>query len=158
MSSPGNRAYRKCDRSRDSFGHEWSGLSSNNLPFSRFWAIPPCQQDLLFLPTALVFLVVEGSLSARFVTRFGKKLVLISSMVLLALSFLLPSRITLSTPYFSDLLPSILFASFAAALAFTAFNIAALSGARQGEEGFGPCQHLNPSRRSGRFGDSSHNR
>ena len=90
---------------------------------------------IAFLPMALIFLVVGGFLSARFVTRFGMKPVLVSSMVLLMLGFLLLSRITLDTPYFSYLLPSMLVAAFGAAFAFTAFNIAALSGARQGEEG-----------------------
>ncbi|HVB12522.1 MAG TPA: MFS transporter, partial [Nitrososphaerales archaeon] len=90
---------------------------------------------IAFLPTALVFLVVGGFLSARFVTRFGMKPVLVSSMILLAFGFILLSRITLTTPYFSYLLPSMLVASLGAAFAFTAFNIAALSGARQGEEG-----------------------
>jgi EmrB/QacA subfamily drug resistance transporter len=90
---------------------------------------------IAFLPTALVFLVVAGYLSARFVTRFGMKDVLVSGMLLLAVGFLLMSRITLDTSFFSYLLPSMLVASFGAALAFTAFNIAALSGAKQGEEG-----------------------
>jgi EmrB/QacA subfamily drug resistance transporter len=90
---------------------------------------------LAFLPTALVFLVVGGFLSARFVTRFGMKPVLVSSMIVLAIGFLLLSRITLTTDYFTYLLPAMLVASLGAAFAFTAFNIAALSGARQGEEG-----------------------
>jgi EmrB/QacA subfamily drug resistance transporter len=90
---------------------------------------------IAFLPTALVFLVVGGFLSARFVTRFGMKTVLVSSMVVLALGFLLLSRVTLSTSYLLYLLPSMLVASLGAAFAFTAFNIAALSGAKQGEEG-----------------------
>jgi len=90
---------------------------------------------IAFLPTALVFLVVGGYLSARFVTRFGMKSVLLSGMALLALGFLLLSRITLDTSFLFYLLPSMLVASLGAALAFTAFNIAALSGAKRGEEG-----------------------
>ena len=90
---------------------------------------------IAFLPTALVFLVVGGFLSARFVTRFGMKPVLIGSMILLVAGFLLLSRLSLSTSYFYDLLPSMLVASLGAALAFTAFNIAALSGAGEGEAG-----------------------
>jgi nucleotide-binding universal stress UspA family protein len=88
-----------------------------------------------FLPVALIFLVVGGFLSARFVTRFEMKLVLLASMISLAAGFVLLSRITVGTSYFLDLLPSMLVAAFGAALAFTAFNIAALSGAKQGEEG-----------------------
>jgi EmrB/QacA subfamily drug resistance transporter len=90
---------------------------------------------IAFLPTALVFLIVGGYLSARFVSRFGMKNVLISSMVVLAIGFLLLSRITPESSYFFFVLPSMLVASLGAAFAFTAFNIAALSGAKQGEEG-----------------------
>lgn len=90
---------------------------------------------IAFLPTALVFLVVGGYLSARFVMRFGMKYVLVSSMVVLAVGFLLLSRITPDASYFYYVLPAMLIASLGAAFAFTAFNIAALSGAKHGEEG-----------------------
>ena len=90
---------------------------------------------IAFLPVALIFLVVGGFLSARFVARFGMKTVLVGSMMALAAGFVLLSRITVGTSYFLDLLPSMLVAAFGAALAFTAFNIAGLSGAKQGEEG-----------------------
>lgn len=90
---------------------------------------------LAFLPTAMVFLVGSGLLSARFATRFGMKPVLIGSMAVLTLGFLLLSRITLSTPFFTALLPWMLVASTGAAFGWTAFYIAGLSGAKQGEEG-----------------------
>lgn len=90
---------------------------------------------LAFLPTAIVFLVGSGFLSARFVTRFGMRPVLVSSMSVLTVGFLLLSRITLSTPYFTALLPWLLVASTGAAFGWTAFYIAGLSGAKQGEEG-----------------------
>jgi EmrB/QacA subfamily drug resistance transporter len=90
---------------------------------------------LAFIPTALVFLVVGGFLSAKFVARFGMKPVLLGSMIILAFGMVLLSQITLTTPYLTALLPWMMVASFGAALGFTAFNIAALSGARQGEEG-----------------------
>jgi EmrB/QacA subfamily drug resistance transporter len=90
---------------------------------------------LAFVPTAFVFLVGSGFLSARFVTRFGMRPVLIGSMVVLTIGFLLLSRITLGTPYLSALLPWLLVASTGAAFGWTAFYIAGLSGARQGEEG-----------------------
>lgn len=88
-----------------------------------------------FLPTALVFLVVAGYLSARFVIRFGMRDVLVSGMVVLTIGFLLMSMITLDSPFLTYILPTMLIASLGAAFAFTAFNIAALSGAKQGEEG-----------------------
>jgi EmrB/QacA subfamily drug resistance transporter len=90
---------------------------------------------LAFVPTAIVFLVGSGFLSARFVTRFGMRSVLTASMAVLAVGLLLLSRITLTTPFFSALLPWMLIASTGAAFGWTAFYIAGLSGAKQGEEG-----------------------
>ena len=95
----------------------------------------PLSAGLAFLPTGLVFIVVSGFLSARFVTRFGIKPVLVVSMMVLAVGFLLLSTIAPGTPFFSELLPIVLIVSTGAALGWTAFYIAALSGARQGEEG-----------------------
>jgi EmrB/QacA subfamily drug resistance transporter len=90
---------------------------------------------LAWLPIALVFLLVGGFLSARLVTRFGMRSVLVASMAVLSSGFLLLSRISLNTPFLTGLLPSMLVAAGGASTAFTAFNIAALSGAKQGEEG-----------------------
>jgi EmrB/QacA subfamily drug resistance transporter len=88
-----------------------------------------------FLPTALVFLLVGGYLSARLVTRFGVKRVLIGGMTIQTAGFLMLTRLSVTTPYFSGLLPDMLVVSLGAATNFTAFNIAALTGAREGEEG-----------------------
>jgi EmrB/QacA subfamily drug resistance transporter len=90
---------------------------------------------LAFLPTALVFLTVGGYLSAKLVTRFGAKPVLIIGMTIQAAGFLLLYRLSVGTPYLTGLLPDMLVVSLGAAMSFTAFNIAALSGARKGEEG-----------------------
>jgi EmrB/QacA subfamily drug resistance transporter len=90
---------------------------------------------LAFLPTALIFLSVGGYLSARLVTRFGAKPVLLVGMTIQTAGFLLLGQLTVGTPYLTGLLPEMLIVSLGAALSFTAFNIAALSGARKGEEG-----------------------
>ena len=90
---------------------------------------------LAFLPTGVVWLVVSGFLSARFVTRFGMRPTLVGSMVVLAVGLLLLSTITIGTPFFAFLLPSLLVASVGAGFGWTAFYIAALSGADHGEEG-----------------------
>ena len=90
---------------------------------------------IAFLPTALVFLSVGGYLSAKLVTRFGAKPVLIVGMTIQAAGFLLLNRLSVGTPYLTGLLPAMLVVSIGAATSFTAFNIAALSGARKGEEG-----------------------
>ncbi|MDA4115144.1 MAG: MFS transporter [Thaumarchaeota archaeon] len=90
---------------------------------------------LAFLPTALVFLSVGGYLSAKLVTRFGPKPVLLVGMTVQAAGFLLLAQLHLGTPFLTGVLPDMLVVSLGAALSFTAFNIAALSGARKGEEG-----------------------
>jgi EmrB/QacA subfamily drug resistance transporter len=88
-----------------------------------------------FLPTALVFLSVGGYLSAKLVTRFGPKPVLVVGTTIQAAGFLLLAQLAVGTPFVTGLLPEMLVVSLGAALSFTAFNIAALSGAKKGEEG-----------------------
>lgn len=90
---------------------------------------------LAFLPTALVFLSVGGYLSAKLVTRFGPKPVLLVGTTIQAAGFLLLTQLAVGTAFLAGLLPDMLVVSLGAALSFTAFNIAALSGARRGEEG-----------------------
>jgi EmrB/QacA subfamily drug resistance transporter len=90
---------------------------------------------LAFLPTALVFLSVGGYLSAKLVTRFGPKPVLLVGMTIQAAGFLLLTQLSVGTSFLTGLLPDMLVVSLGAALSFTAFNIAALSGAKKGEEG-----------------------
>lgn len=90
---------------------------------------------LAFLPTALVFLVAGGYLSARLVARFGVRPVLVAGMVIMAVGFLMLSQISVDTPFNTGILPTLLFISFGGAIDFTAFNIAALTGAGEGEEG-----------------------
>lgn len=90
---------------------------------------------LAFLPTALVFLSVGGYLSAKLVTRFGPKPVLLVGTTIQAAGFLLLTQLAVGTSFLTGLLPEMLVVSLGAAMSFTAFNIAALSGARRGEEG-----------------------
>ena len=89
---------------------------------------------LAFLPTALI-VSVGGYLSAKLVTRLGPRPVLLVGMSLQTVGFLLLGQLTLATPFFTGLLPEMLIASLGTAVSFTAFNIAALSGAGKGEEG-----------------------
>src|SRR5580704_1438590 len=90
---------------------------------------------LAFLPTALIFLSVGGYLSAKLVTRFGAKPVLLVGMTIQTAGFLLLTQLSVGTSFLTGLLPAMLVVSIGAATSFTAFNIAALSGARKGEEG-----------------------
>jgi nucleotide-binding universal stress UspA family protein len=83
----------------------------------------------------MVFLVVGGYLSAKLVTRFGAKPVLVVGMAVQVAGFLLLAQLSVGTSYFLGLMPAMLVVSLGAAASFTAFNIAALTGAREGEEG-----------------------
>jgi nucleotide-binding universal stress UspA family protein len=56
-------------------------------------------------------------------------------MTIQTAGFLLLDQLSVGTPYLTGLLPAMLVVSVGAATSFTAFNIAALSGARKGEEG-----------------------
>lgn len=89
---------------------------------------------LAFAPMGVLFLVVSGLLSARFVNRFGVKPILISGMTLQTIGYLLLSRISLTESYFGLLGPMLVIA-LGTGLGFTAINIAALMGTRRGEEG-----------------------
>jgi EmrB/QacA subfamily drug resistance transporter len=89
---------------------------------------------LAFLPTALI-VSVGGYLSAKLVTRLGPRPVLLVGMSLQTVGFLLLGQLALTTPFFTGLLPEMLVSSLGTAVSFTAFNIAALSGAGKGEEG-----------------------
>jgi fucose permease len=88
---------------------------------------------LAFAPMGVLFLVISGFLSARFVNRFGVKPILISGMTLQTIGYLLLSRISLTESYFGLLGPMLVIA-VGTGLGFTAINIAALTGTRRGEE------------------------
>jgi len=76
-------------------------------------------------------------------------------MTIQTAGFLLLGKLTVGTPYLTGLLPEMLIVSLGAALSFTAFNIAALSGARRGERPrFRAHQHVDAGRRPHRPRDS----
>jgi Major Facilitator Superfamily len=90
---------------------------------------------LAFLPMGVVFLVISGFLSARFVNRFGVKPIIISGMALQTIGYLLLSSISITESYISELLEPMLLIASGTGLGFTAINIAALTGTRRGDEG-----------------------
>jgi len=83
---------------------------------------------IAFAPMGVVFLVVSGFLSARFVNRFGLKPIIISGMVLQTIAYLLLSPISLTDSYFGGLLGPMLLIGVGFGLGYTAINIAALTG------------------------------
>jgi EmrB/QacA subfamily drug resistance transporter len=89
---------------------------------------------LEFVPAAMIFFLVGGFGSSRFVNRFGLKLVLVTSMTLITLGSALLTLITVTSGYIG-ILPGMLIWSLGAAIGFPALNIAALAGTKPGEEG-----------------------
>jgi MFS family permease len=95
----------------------------------------PLYAAAAILPGSLLYLVIGGFAAPRLVKRFGAKEVLVSSMVALLFGMLLFTQITLGSAFFTAILPAQLIAVVGGSLAATASNIAALSGAKSGEEG-----------------------
>jgi MFS family permease len=90
---------------------------------------------LAFIPMGIVFLVISVFLSARLVNRLGVKPVIISGMALQVVGYLSLAPISITESYFGGLLGPTLLIGVGTGLAFTAINIAALTGTRRGEEG-----------------------
>jgi EmrB/QacA subfamily drug resistance transporter len=89
---------------------------------------------LAFIPMGVVFLVISVFLSARLVDRFSVKPIIITGMALQTIGYVLLASISATESYFGLLGPMLL-NGFGTGLGFTAINIAALTGARRGEEG-----------------------
>lgn len=89
---------------------------------------------LAFLPAAAIFLVVGGWGSSWFVNRLGVKRVLLLSLVLVIAGNALLTQIS-PNGSFLDVEPGAILWSLGASIGFPALFIAALSGAKPGEEG-----------------------
>ena len=89
---------------------------------------------LVFLPPALIFFFVGGWGSSRLVNRFGVRLVLVVSSLLVALGCTLLTQIS-SQGNFLGVLPGMMVWALGASIGFPALNIAALAGTKPGEEG-----------------------
>jgi len=95
----------------------------------------PINAALAQVPAALVFFFLGGFGAPRLVTRVGARPVLVVAMLTFSAGMFLISHLSLNSSYLSEILPTILVASLGASLSVTASNIAALSGAKRGEEG-----------------------
>jgi EmrB/QacA subfamily drug resistance transporter len=95
----------------------------------------PLTAAAALLPGALVYFFLGGFGAPRLVKRFGARYVLVGAMVALSAGLLLFTRISLDSNYLTIVLPALLVACVGGSLALTASNIAALAGARPGEEG-----------------------
>jgi MFS family permease len=90
---------------------------------------------LAFLPTALAIGGLSVGLSARLITRFGPRPVLIVGLVLILVGLVLFTRLPVGGTYFADLLPAILLVGIGAGLSFPTLMTLAMSGATQSDAG-----------------------
>jgi EmrB/QacA subfamily drug resistance transporter len=98
-------------------------------------AYSPLLAAAALVPGALVYFFLGGFAAPKLVRRVGAKEVLVVAMLALSAGLFLMARVTATSSYFLVVLPALLVASVGGALSATASNIAALSGAKRGEEG-----------------------
>ena len=95
----------------------------------------PLQAGLAFAPSGLVFFGVSGFVAARFVNRVGVRFAMVVGEGLSLVGYLLMTQVSAGGNYASVVLPSTVVLAFGLGLAFPAYSIAALMGAKRGEEG-----------------------
>lgn len=95
----------------------------------------PIDTGFAFVPPALIFFIVGGFLAARLVDRVGIRRLVIVAMSLQTLSVLILTQISLTTDYYTTILPAFILLALGGAPGFTAIAISALRVARHGEEG-----------------------
>ena len=95
----------------------------------------PLQAGLAFAPSGLAFFATSGFLSAKLVNRSGVRAALIIGEGLTLGSYLLLTQVSVAGDYLTVVLPATIINSLGMGLAFPAFNIAAVVGAKRGEEG-----------------------
>lgn len=98
-------------------------------------AYSPLQAGLAFAPSGLVFFATSGFLAAKFVNRSGVRSALIIGESLSFAGYLMLTQISAAGSYFTVVLPATVIVALGLGLAFPAYSIAALMGAKRGEEG-----------------------
>jgi EmrB/QacA subfamily drug resistance transporter len=88
-----------------------------------------------FLPTALAIGGLSVGLSARLMTRFGPRSVLIVGLVLILAGLVLFTRLPVDGGYFADLLAPVLLVGIGAGLSFPSLMTLAMSGATPSDAG-----------------------
>ncbi len=93
------------------------------------------QVGLAFLPVALGIATMSLGFSARLITRFGGRAVLLPGLVLLAGGLMLFSRVPIHAHYATDLLPAMVLLGIGAGLAFPSLMTLAMSTATPEDSG-----------------------
>ncbi|MGI9145263.1 MAG: MFS transporter [Chloroflexota bacterium] len=95
----------------------------------------PLQIGLAFLPDTVAMAALSIGLSARFITRFGSRTVLLAGLSTIALGMLLFARSPLFADYVADLLLPMVLLGIGAGLAFTSLSMLAMVDATPSDAG-----------------------
>jgi EmrB/QacA subfamily drug resistance transporter len=95
----------------------------------------PLEAGLAFAPSGLVFFGTATFVAARFINRAGVRIALVIGEGLSLVGYLLATQVSAAGNYISVVLPSTVAVAFGLGLAFPAYSVAALMGAKRGEEG-----------------------
>jgi len=95
----------------------------------------PLQIGLAFLPDTVAMAALSIGLSARVITRFGARHVLLAGLSGIALGMLLFARSPLNADYLADLLLPMVLLGVGAGLAFTSLSMLAMADATPSDSG-----------------------
>jgi fucose permease len=95
----------------------------------------PLAIGLAFLPTTVVMAALSIGLSARLITRFGSRTVVLAGLTCLAVGLALFARSPVHADYVRDLFLPMILLGVGAGLAFTALSLVAMSGVRPSDAG-----------------------
>ena len=95
----------------------------------------PLAIGLAFLPNTVAMAALSFSLSARLITRFGSRRVLLAGLTLIAVGLALFVRIPVQSDYLRDLFLPMVLLGVGAGLSFPALTILAMSEATPADSG-----------------------
>src|SRR5690348_7706184 len=106
-----------------------------SLDLERVQRYGPLAIGLAFLPVAVGMGALSISVTARLITRFGARRVLLAGQILIALGLVLLARGPMHSDYVRDLLLLMVLLGVGGGLAFPALTILAMSGATERDAG-----------------------
>ncbi len=106
-----------------------------SLYMQRVLQFGPLQIGLAFMPDTVAMAALSIGLSARFITQFGSRNVLLAGLSAIALGMLLFARSPLYADYEADLLLPMILMGIGAGLAFTSLSMLAMADATPADSG-----------------------
>jgi EmrB/QacA subfamily drug resistance transporter len=106
-----------------------------SLDMQRVLRYGPLAIGLAFLPDTVAMAALSIGLSARLITRFGSRRVVLAGLSFIAAGLVLFARSPVHADYVRDLFPSMVLQGIGAGLAFTALSLIAMSDVTPGDSG-----------------------